>query len=139
MRGINALIRLHQQHLDVKRVYRTNVEIQRAALEDRVDAIRQDFKQESKVATESLDAGRVFPAYAQRVTQSLKALAAEMSEIDTEIERLNDEIADAFQTLKGYELTRDARLKKLSEEQAHLERTELDEIGATQHRRQAAP
>lgn len=136
MKGIDALIRLHQQHLDVKRVYRTNVEIQRTALEQRVDAIQQDFRQESKVAAESLDAGRVFPAYAQRVTQSLKALAAEMSEIDTEIERLNDEIAEAFQTLKGYELTRDARLKKLSEERAHLERTELDEIGATQHRRQ---
>ena len=135
MRGIDTLIRLHRQHLDAKRVYRTNLDAQRIGLEQRDLAMRQEMADERKIAAESLEARQTLDAYAERMTDSLKALAAEIIEIDAEVERINEEIAEAFQTLKGYELTRDARLKKLADEQARRDRTELDAIGAVQHRR----
>ena len=136
MRGIDTLIRLHRQHLDVKRVYRTNLDAQRTELEQRALAMQQEMADERKIAAESLEARQTLAAYAERMTDSLKALAAEMIEIDVEVGRINDEIAEAFQTLKGYELTRDARLKKLADDQAQLDRAELDEIGAVQYSRQ---
>lgn len=139
MKGIDTLIRLHRQHLDVKRVYRTNMETQRVELENRTRALQLDFKNERKTAAVSLEARQTLPAYAERMTRSLRALAGEMIEIDAEIERLNDEIAEAFQTLKGYELTRDARRQKAEKEQAQRERFDLDEIGAIQHRRPTTP
>ena len=135
MRGIDTLIRLHRQHLDAKRVYRTNLDAQRIGLEQRAFAMRQEMADERKIAAESLAVRQTLAAYAERMTDSLKALAAEMIKIDAEVERINEEIAEAFQTLKGYELTRDARLKKLADEQARRDRTELDAIGAVQHRR----
>ena len=135
MRGIDTLIRLHRQHLDAKRVYRTNLDAQRIGLEQRAFAMRQEMADERKIAAESLEVRQTLAAYAERMTDSLKALAAEMIKIDAEVERINEEIAEAFQTLKGYELTRDARLKKLADEQARRDRTELDAIGAVQHRR----
>lgn len=135
MRGIDTLIRLHRQHLDAKRVYRTNLDAQRIGLEQRALAMRQEMADEWKIAAESLEVRQTLAAYAERMTDSLKALAAEMIKIDAEVERINEEIAEAFQTLKGYELTRDARLKKLADEQARRDRTELDAIGAVQHRR----
>ena len=135
MRGIDTLIRLHRQHLDAKRVYRTNLDAQRIGLEQRAFATRQEIADERKIAAESLEVRQTLAAYAERMTDSLKALAAEMIKIDAEVERINEEIAEAFQTLKGYELTRDARLKKLADEQARRDRTELDAIGAVQHRR----
>ncbi len=138
MRGINTLIRLHRQHLDVKRVYRTTLDAQRTELEQRALAIQQEMADERKIAAESLEARQTLAAYAERMTDSLKALAAEMIDIDVEVERINEEIAEAFQTLKGYELTRDARLKKLADDQAQLDRAELDEIGAIQHSRRDA-
>ena len=139
MKGINTLIRLHRQHLDAKRVYRTNIEDQRAGLERRARAMQLEFEDERKTAAESLEVRQTFSAYAERMTRSLRALAAEMIEIDTQIARLNDEIVEAFQTLKGYELTRDARMKRMAKERAQRERAELDEIGAVQYRRQTTP
>ena len=139
MKGIDTLIRLHRQHLDVKRVYRTDMETQRFELENRIRALQLDFENERKIAAVTLEARQTFPAYGERMTRSLRALAGEMIEVDAEIERLNDEIAEAFQTLKGYELTRDARATRAAEEQARRERHQLDEIGATQHRRSMTP
>lgn len=136
MSGLDTLIRLHQQHLDVKRVYRTSIESHRIGLEQRTYAIQQEMEDEKLHAAESLEARQTFPAYVERMTAALQDLAAEIAETDTEIDRLNDEIAEAYQILKGYELTRDAREKRLANEQARHERTELDEIGAIQHRRQ---
>ena len=136
MRGIDTLIRLHRRHLDVKRVYRTNLDAQRTGLERRVLAMQQEMADERKVAAESLEARQTLAAYAERMTHALKALAAEIIEIDIEVDRINEEIAEAFQTLKGYELTRDARLKKIADEEARRDRAELDEIGAVQHSRQ---
>ena len=136
MRGIDTLIRLHRRHLDVKRVYRTNLDAQRTGLERRVLAMQQEMADERKVAAESLEARQTLAAYAERMTHALKALAAEIIEIDIEVDRINEEIAEAFQTLKGYELTRDARLKKIADEEARRDRAELDEIGAVQHSHQ---
>ena len=138
MSGIDTLIRLHRQHLDVKRAYRTKLETQRLEIERRADAMRRELEDEKLAAAVSLEARQTFPAYAERMTQSLRALAAGMIEIDTETARINDEIAEAFRALKSYELTRDARLKRAAEEQARRDRAELDEIGAIQHRRQEA-
>ena len=138
MRGIDTLIRLHRQHLDVKRGYRTNLDAQRIGLEQRALVLQQEMANERKTAAESLEARQTLPAYTERMTGALKALAAEMIEIDVEVERINDEIAEAYQTLKGYELTRDARLKKIADDQAQRDRAELDEIGAVQHSRQDA-
>ncbi len=138
MRGISALIRLHRQHLDVKRVYRTNIEARRAEMERRARAVAMELEDERKTAADSLEARQTFPAYVERMTGSLRALAAGMIEIDTEIARLNGEIAEAFQTIKSYELTRDARLKRMAEERVRRERAELDHIGAVQHRRRKA-
>ncbi len=135
MRGIDTLIRLHRQHLDAKRVYRTNLDSRRIALEQRAYAMQQEMADERKVAAASLEARQTLAAYAERMTDSLKSLAAEMIEIDVEVDRINDEIAEAFQTLKGYELTRDARLEKHADDQARRDRVELDEIGAIQYRR----
>ena len=135
MKGIDALIRLHRQHLDVKRVYRTNLETKRADLEIRAQLMALEFEDERKTANTSLEARFTFSAYAKRMTQSLRVLATEMVEIDTRTDRLSEEIADAFQTLKGYELTRESREKKKTEKLVQRERADLDEIGATQHGR----
>ena len=138
MKGLDTLIRLHRQHLDVKRVYRTTIETHRVELEQRCHIIRQEMKDERKTAAESLEARLTLSAYAERMTELLRALAAEMIDIDVEIARLNGEIAEAFQALKSYELTRDARERRASQAQTKRDRNELDEIGAAQHRRQAA-
>ena len=138
MSGIDTLIRLHRQHLDVKRAYRTKLETQRLEIERRADAMRRELEDEKMAAAVSLEGRQTFPAYAERMTRSLRALAAGMIEIDTGTARIDDEIAEAFQALKSYELTRDARLKRAAEEQARRDRAELDEIGAIQHRRQEA-
>ena len=138
MSVIDTLIRLHRQHLDVKRVYRTKLETQRLEIEHRAVAMRRELEDEKKAAAVSLEGRQTFPAYAERMTQSLRTLAAGMIEIDTETARINDEIAEAFRALKSYELTRDARHKRAAEEQARRDRAELDEIGAIQHRRREA-
>ncbi|MCH7941775.1 MAG: hypothetical protein IIB67_00935 [Proteobacteria bacterium] len=138
MKGLDTLIRLHRQHLDVKRVYRTTIETHRVELEQRCHKIRQEMKDERKTAAESLEARLTLSAYAERMTELLRALAAEMIDSDVEIARLNDEIAEAFQTLKSYELTRDARDRRAAQAQAKRDCNELDEIGAVQHRRRAA-
>lgn len=138
LKGISALIRLHRQHLDVKRVYRTNLEAQRAEMERRARATAMELEDERKTAAESLEARQTFPAYVERMTGSLRALDDGMIEIDKQVARLNDEIAEAFQTIKSYELTRDARLKRMAKDRAQRELVELDQIGAIQHRRKEA-
>lgn len=134
MKGIETLIRLHRQNLDVKRVYRTGLETNRSKVERRALNMQIELEKERTAATGSLEALQAFPAYAEQMIQQMRALAAEMIVIDQEVSRLNDEIAEAFQTLKSYELTRDDRIKRQAAEQARHDVAELDEIGSVQFR-----
>ena len=135
MKGLDTLIRLHRQRLDEKRVGRVDLEARRAALVALADGLERELEAERRTAAESLEARHTFGAYAERMTARQRAVAGEIATVDDALAKADDELAAAFQELKRYEISRDARAMRDRDALARRERMQLDEIGADQHRR----
>ena len=135
MKGLNSLIRLHRRHLDEKHVRLTALERERDTLARRAADLADEIAAESRTAAASFESRHGFAAYAARMRSQRDQVSAEIASIDARLAQMNGEIAEAFLALKRYEISRDARLTRLRRVEGGRERTQLDEIGAGQHRR----
>ena len=135
MKGLNSLIRLHRRHLDEKHACLTALERERDTLARRGADLADEIAAESRTAAASFESRHGFAAYAARMRSQRDQVAAEIASIDARLAQMNGEIAEDFQALKRYEICRDTRLTRLRRVEGGRERTQLDEIGAGQHRR----
>ena len=135
VKGLKTLIRLHRQRLDEKRVRRLALEEERGALVALADGLERELEAEWRTAAESLESRYTFEAYAERMIARRRALAGEIATFDVALDKADNEIAAAFQELKRYEISRNAREMRAQTVRARRERMQLDEIGANQRRR----
>ena len=135
MKRLKTLIKLHRRRLDEKRVRRLALEDERAALVAIADGLERELEAERRTAAESLEARYTFEAYGERMTARKQAVADDIATFDDALAKADSEIAAAFQELKRYEISRDARETRARNALARRERMQLDEIGANQHRR----
>lgn len=135
MKGLDTLIRLHRQRLDEKRLGRVALEEQRDALVATANGLDRELEAEQRTAAESLEARYTFDAYVERMIARQRAVARKIATVDDTLIKADDEIAAAFQELKRYEISLDARRTQARTTQARRDRMQLDEIGANQHRR----
>ena len=135
MTGIDTLIRLHRRHLDDKRIRRAALDEQRDILIAHAAELEGQLETERRAASASFEARHTFAAYVRRMDEKKRTTAAEIATFDGALARADDDIAAAFQELKRYEISRDARIALQRQADARQERHDLDEIGAELHRR----
>lgn len=135
MKGLAALIRLHNWRLDEKR--RELADLQRLEdqfLEDgrRLDAevaAEQEFAKTSDMGSFS------YGGFAVGVIERRKRIEASIAEVRRRIDDKRAEVAEAFQELKRYEITQAERLKRERAEVERRAQANLDEISLIQHQR----
>ncbi len=134
-KDLKTLIRLHKWDLEDKQRKLGQLLRFEAALYNRKDLIRRQYEEEERVANENQVAALTFGAYVEWYIAERDRVNRAIAENEAEILKVRDEILEAFQELKTFEITQENRHKR---EMAELERkmnAVLDEIGLNLYRR----
>ncbi|MBM3599008.1 MAG: hypothetical protein FJX35_12380 [Alphaproteobacteria bacterium] len=135
MKGLSTLIRYHGQLLDEKR--RALAELQGLAdrLRQQLVDLGEEMKREQAVAGTSVESSMTYHNYAVVLIERRENLEKMIADVDQQIVAATNEVADAFQELKKYEIAKANRDKRAEEEANRREQTEFDEMGLSIYRR----
>ncbi|HYG87597.1 MAG TPA: flagellar export protein FliJ [Azospirillum sp.] len=135
MSSLKTIIRLHKWQLDEKRRAlaelqnlhdRLNSELER--LQDEVRAEQETARKDPSVAFGYANFARAARERGQRLTQSI-------AQVEEQIAVATDEMAEAYQELKRYELAEEDRLKRERDKIRRKEDAMLDETALVGFRR----
>ena len=135
MKGLAALIRLHNWELDAKRRELADIEREQDALHDRIRRFDASVVEEQSFARDSESGMFAFVGYMRGVNQRRRQFQSEIVAMHERIEAKREEVAEAYQELKRYEITQAEILKREKLEADRRLQGELDEISLNQHRR----
>ena len=126
--GLHTLIRLHKWRLDEKR--RALAELQ--ALADKLvqDTARleREILAEQEIARSSPEASFGYGNFAKQAIERRKRLAQSVAQVEHQIAEATEEMAEAFQELKRYELAQEGRDRREDAKRKTRENAALDEV-----------
>lgn len=132
---LKTLIRVHQFELDEKRRQLGNLLRFEQSLENRKILLAQRFKEEEEAAKNDQTAALTFGAYVDWHIDENKRVDRALADARQEIALMRDEIREAYQELKTFEITQENREKREAAELERKNNAVLDEIGLTLCRR----
>ncbi|HJO69933.1 MAG TPA: hypothetical protein QF804_09685 [Rhodospirillales bacterium] len=133
---LSTLIRLHEWTVDEKRRALGILLNELGALEDAARALEVELVAEQRAAAvEPEMAGFGYGFYALGVILRRERLADSTVQAEAMIETARDELHDAYEELKKFEITDASRRRRETDEADRVERIELDEIGLQGYRR----
>ena len=138
MSALETLIRVHRWQLDERR--QQLGELDRLADKLRLERRRLDEEDaaEQRAAALSHEASLAYPSYAAALRDRRAKLDASIAEVDDQILRARDALAEAFQEVKRYELAASNRAKRARDALTRKQTIEQDEIAIQMHRRNRA-
>lgn len=135
MRPFDTLIRLAEQTLDEKRKGLSQLEAALARAHAARAALDAELAAEKKAAAASIEGGRTYGAYAQRMILRRKRADQAIADAEAQVEAAREDVRTAFAELKRFQITHDARLAKLAAEQARKDQAVMDETAQNLARR----
>ena len=137
-KDLHSLIRLQSWEVDEKRrklgEYLRIVE----SLENRMQQLRDELKQEQAVASESpIEGGALYGNFAKAVIAERKSLNESIGKAEDEVAFARDELRISYQQQKTYEMSQKTRDKKEEKERKRVEQIDLDEVAAESHRQKS--
>jgi flagellar export protein FliJ len=135
MKGLPALIRLHTWELDGKRRELADLQRVEDGFHAEVSKLESDMLAEQEYAKDSESGVFAYGGFAAGVIHRRQVLAQSIAEIQLRIEAKREEVAEAYQELKRYEITLANREKQERLEQERLDQANLDEISLVQYER----
>jgi glutamine synthetase adenylyltransferase len=135
MSSLKTLIRLHKWQLDEKR--RALAELQNLAdrLTAEIDKVKAEIAAEQETARNNFDVAFTYSNFAQAALDRGRRLTESLVQVQAQVAVANDEMAQAFQEVKRYELAEEERLKREREKQRQKENILLDETALVGFRR----
>lgn len=134
--NIKNLIRLHEWNVDEKRRKLGELLRLQGELEDQIAQLEADLLlQQKAAAADPTLAGITYGAFAQQVILRRENLQDSVRQMEIVIGHAQDELSDAYQELKKYEIVDRNRQRRYELEQSRREQVMLDEIASNQHRR----
>ncbi len=135
MKGLEALIKIHRFELDQKRRALTEVEALEAGIETNIRNLQTELSEEQEAARHSVEGVYAYGGYARAVITRRENLRQSLTEAAREVAAARDVVAEAFETLKKYEITKANRDASERAEANRRETIQLDEIGLNAHAR----
>lgn len=136
MKGLPALIRLHQWRLDEKRQVLAQLERLASRLRQELLDLELEVVAEQKIAAGSVEIMSGYSHYAKAVILRREKLNQSLAEVEQRMHGALDDVTLAFRELKKFELV---NARRESAEQALEKRQQqavLDELGLVLYRRQ---
>lgn len=130
-----TLIKVSQHEVDDQRRVLAELETIRARLEQELDDLKAAVEHEKEVSRRDAEAASRWPAYLDWAMKREKEIIGQITEMQNRIDAARDELQRRFETLKKYELAKQAADMAETREAARQEQIELDEIASNQERR----
>lgn len=135
MSGLDSLIRLHRWKLEEKRRVLADLESLMDELRTRANHLEVEILDEQKAATVSEEAGFAYAAYATQAIHRRGVLAQSAAELEEKIKAARDDVKEAFQETKKYEIARERKLERERIATARRERIAEDDVALDMVRR----
>jgi hypothetical protein len=135
MNAMEQLVRLHRWSVDEKRRQIGDLQRLRMKLSEDVTRLDSELASEMEAARDGIEFRRAFVAYEQVVRARRSRLTMSISDVDKEVLRAQDELAETYRELKRYEqavATRTARDKVVRQRREQIAE---DEVALAIHRR----
>ncbi len=135
MSALGSLVRVHTWALNEKRQTLAGLEKLAEKLHHDLEGLEADLRQERSAATDSIEGTIAFPAFVAAALERRKRLRVSIANLDLAIEASREEVREAYQEVKKYELARDNHERRERDRIALRETKALDELAMTLHRR----
>ncbi len=135
MSALGSLVRVHTWALNEKRQTLAGLEKLAEKLRHDLEVLEAELGQERSAATDSIEGTIAFPAFVAAALERRKRLRVSIANLELAIEAAREEVREAYQEVKKYELARDNHERRERDRLALRETKALDELAMTLHRR----
>lgn len=131
MSELDTLIRLHRWQLDEKRRALADLQALADRLEEEKARLEAEVAREQEAARNSADVAFSYAGFAQVAIERRRRLEQSVAQIHAQVAVATDEVAEAFQELKRYELAQEGRDRRERQRRRRREGILLDEVAVT--------
>lgn len=129
MKKLNTLIRLQKRELDGKRQKLTQLETRRDQYVRQIELLAEQLENELKLASELVDMRGFFGDFSGSIRQRQHKLAAQLVQVEEQIQRQIIDIHRQYAELKKYEIAKQNREARERQHAALEAQKAMDEIG----------
>jgi flagellar export protein FliJ len=133
--GLSQLLRLQRWTLDEKRRQSGDLELLIERLIQDINQLDAAVEREIAASRENVELQRVLPAYRKAMKDRRDRLDKSLLDLRGELEKLREQITEAFSELKKTEQTVKNREQRQRLAERRKDQAVSDEIGLQQHRR----
>jgi len=134
MKTLQTLVRLAKFNVDDKRRVLAEVMAQVDAVQHRIETLEQSVEHERQIAFETPELGPVFGQFASKAKGERMAMEQQLVALQPYVEQARDQLAEAFEEQKKYEITKDRRDEDQRLDLDKKDQVVLDEVGLQLHR-----
>jgi flagellar protein FliJ len=135
MSGLDQLIRLQRWTLDEKRRQATDLELLIERLIQDINKLDEQVEREIAASRANLELQRALPGYRNAMKGRRERMDKSLVDLRGELEKLRDQITEAFSDLKKTEQTVKNREQRQRLAERRKDQAISDEVGLQQHRR----
>ncbi len=135
MPALHSLARVYMWALNEKRQRLAGLEELGGKMQRDLATLEQQIEDEQHVAAGSMEGTIAFPAFVEAALERRKRLSKSIANLERAIEAARDEVHEAFQESKKFELARDHNDRRARDRSARRDQAELDELGVTMYAR----
>ncbi|HVO03010.1 MAG TPA: hypothetical protein VMT54_12455 [Candidatus Cybelea sp.] len=135
MSGLDQMLRLQRWALDEKRRQATDLEALIERLHGDVKRLADEVVREVEVARNDVELARALPDYKRMMAERRQRIEKSIADLSVELDKLREQIMEAFGELKKTEQTIQNRLQRQRVAQRRREQIRADEVGLNSHRR----
>jgi hypothetical protein len=137
--GLDQMLRVQKWSLDEKRRQAADLEALIERLHGDIRRLDEEVAKEIEAARSDLELQRALPSYRAVMAERRERILKSIADLTVELEKLRDQIMDAFTDLKKTEQTILNRQQRQRAAQRRQEQTRADEMGLDMHRRKKNP
>jgi flagellar protein FliJ len=134
MKAVSGLIRLHRWQLDEKRRNLGDLERMKEDFERQVARLDAEILAEQRVANDD-EARFAYGAYARITVQRRATIQRSIADLTVQILAAREDVAQAFQEIKKYEILQEQRDRRTREWTTRKEQSSQDEMAIQGFRR----
>jgi flagellar export protein FliJ len=135
MTALESLIRLHRWQVDERRRQLAELEALGDKLRDEQQRLEAEQRSEQAAAASSTEAAYTYGNYAGALAERRRILAQSFAEVEQQIVKAREVVAEAFQEMKRYEITAANRQRQQRAKIARRQQAALDDVALDTYRR----
>ena len=136
--SLKTIIRLQKLQLDEKRRVLAELHTLADRLRNEIEKVKQEIAHEQETVRDDFSVSFTYSNFAQAALERGRKLGESLGQVEAQINIATDEMAEAFQELKRFELAEEERLKRERDKQKRKEAAMLDETALVGFRRRQA-